>query len=165
MDLGTGTSRGSSGEQATQTSNAPVALVLLSRCVEASCGLDWSGVSLRATLVVLLGATVLLAGACSSIEKDFMGSTVAGPDHFLGRPHPGEGNRDAAPNLGLIQSADGGRSWTSVSLNGETDFHILEYRHGLVYGLDSGSRAVMVSGTALYREATTSAAQSISPRG
>lgn len=148
---------------------------------------------MRATLVALLGVTVLLAGACSSsdtstaqrdtrglahihglgvnpadgalyagthygvyrlaagrdpelvggIVQDFMGFTAVGPDHFLGSGHPGVDDRDAAPNLGLIESTNGGQSWTSVSLNGEADFHALDYRHGLVYGLDSGT--VMVS--------------------
>jgi hypothetical protein len=30
-------------------------------------------------------------------------------------------------------------------MKGEADFHSLDYRHGIVYGLDSGSRTVMVS--------------------
>jgi hypothetical protein len=79
------------------------------------------------------------------VVQDFMGFTVAGPDHFLGSGHPGEGDHDHPPNLGLIESTDGGQSWTSVSMWGQTDFHSLEYRHGLVYGLDSGSRTVMIS--------------------
>jgi hypothetical protein len=79
------------------------------------------------------------------IVQDFMGFTVAGPNHFLGSGHPGESDRDHPPNLGLIESTNGGQSWTSVSLNGEVDFHSLDYRHGLVYGLDSGTRTVMVS--------------------
>lgn len=73
------------------------------------------------------------------VVQDFMGFTVAGPDHFLGSGHPGEGDRNAAPDLGLIETTDGGQSWTSVSMNGEADFHSLDYRHGFVYGLDSGS--------------------------
>jgi hypothetical protein len=79
------------------------------------------------------------------VVQDFMGFTVAGPNHFLGSGHPGEGARDHPSNLGLIESTDGGQSWNSVSMNGEADFHSLEYRHGFVYGLDSGTQAVMVS--------------------
>jgi hypothetical protein len=79
------------------------------------------------------------------VVQDFMGFTVAGPNDFLGSGHPGEENHGHPPNLGLIESTDGGQSWHSVSLNGETDFHSLDYRHGIVYGLDSGSRTVMVS--------------------
>jgi hypothetical protein len=32
-----------------------------------------------------------------------------------------------------------------LSLKGAADFHSLEYRHGIVNGLDSGTRTVMVS--------------------
>lgn len=79
------------------------------------------------------------------VVQDFMGFTVAGPDHFLGSGHPGENDPDHPPNLGLIESTNGGQSWTSLSMNGEADFHSLDYRHGIVYGLDSGSRTLMVS--------------------
>jgi hypothetical protein len=79
------------------------------------------------------------------VVQDFMGFTVAGPDHFLGSGHPGEEDRDHPPNLGLIESTNSGKSWTSLSMNGEADFHSLDYRHGIVYGLDSGSRTLMVS--------------------
>jgi hypothetical protein len=79
------------------------------------------------------------------IVQDFMGFTVAGPNHFLGSGHPGEDGRDHPPSLGLIESTDSGKSWTSVSMNGAADFHSLDYRHGLVYGLDSGTWTLMVS--------------------
>uniref|UniRef100_A0A5Q5CLC2 Exo-alpha-sialidase n=1 Tax=Mycobacterium sp. (strain JLS) TaxID=164757 RepID=A0A5Q5CLC2_MYCSJ len=79
------------------------------------------------------------------VVQDFMGFTVAGPDHFLGSGHPGENDRDAPPHLGLIETTDGGQSWTSVSMTGEADFHALDYRHGLVYGLNSRTQTVMVS--------------------
>jgi len=79
------------------------------------------------------------------IVQDFMGFTVVGSDHFLGSGHPGEGYHNQPPSLGLIESTDGGRSWHSLSLNGEADFHALEYRHDRVYGYDSHSGRVMVS--------------------
>lgn len=79
------------------------------------------------------------------VMQDFMGFTVAGPNHFLGSGHPGADDRDAPPALGLIETTDGGQSWTSLSLSGEADFHSLDYRHGLVYGLDSASQTMMVS--------------------
>ena len=150
---------------------------------------------MRSTLTALLGVTVLLVGACSSVEtgssqanstglahihglginpaddalyagthygvyrlasdrdpelvggvvQDFMGFTVAGANHFLGSGHPGADDRDAPAALGLIESTDGGQSWASLSLRGEVDFHSLDYRHGMVYGVDSGSQTVMVS--------------------
>lgn len=79
------------------------------------------------------------------VVQDFMGFTVAGPDHFLGSGHPGEDDREAPPHLGLIESTDGGQSWTLVSLTGEADFHSLEYRHDVVYGINSRTQTVMVS--------------------
>lgn len=79
------------------------------------------------------------------VVQDFMGFTVVGPDHFLGSGHPAEHATDQPPNLGLIESTDGGRSWTPVSLSGNADFHALEYRDGLIVGLDSATRTVMVS--------------------
>lgn len=79
------------------------------------------------------------------IVQDLMGFTVASPNHFLGSGHPGEDALDHPPNLGLIESTDSGKSWTSVSMNGQADFHALDYRHGLVFGVYSSTRTVMVS--------------------
>ncbi|MDQ3325698.1 MAG: exo-alpha-sialidase [Actinomycetota bacterium] len=76
--------------------------------------------------------------------QDFMGFTVAGPDHFLASGHPGEG-QDGPSSLGLIESTDGGQTWASLSLAGEADFHALEYRHGQVYGVNSMTGEFMVS--------------------
>ena len=74
--------------------------------------------------------------------QDYMGFTVAGPDHYLASGHPGE-DQDAPGNLGLLESTDGGRTWDSVSLLGQADFHSLEARHGRVYGHSAG--VLMVS--------------------
>ncbi|STZ41508.1 BNR/Asp-box repeat protein [Mycolicibacterium gilvum] len=79
------------------------------------------------------------------LVQDFMGFIVVGPNHFLGSGHPGADSRDAPPNLGLIESTDGGQTWHTLSMTGEADFHSLDYRHGLLFGLDSGTRSVMVT--------------------
>ncbi len=71
------------------------------------------------------------------LVQDFMGFTVVGPGHFLASGHPGE-NQDGPANLGLIESTDGGRSWQTLSLAGQADFHALEAKHGLVYGYNAG---------------------------
>jgi hypothetical protein len=76
--------------------------------------------------------------------QDTMGFTVAGADDFLGSGHPGEFENAVNP-LGLIRSSDGGRSWETVSLSGEADFHVLRWADGTVYGVDSGSGRLMVS--------------------
>lgn len=80
-------------------------------------------------------------------RQDTMGFTVAGPDHFLGSGHPDQAGFDAGQpaRLGLIESTDGGASWTNISLSGEVDFHALAAEHGNVYGWDSGTGRFMVS--------------------
>jgi hypothetical protein len=79
--------------------------------------------------------------------QDTMGFTVAGPDHFLGSGHPDvQGIRSGQPTrLGLIESTDGGLTWTGLSLGGEVDFHGLAVAHDRVYGWDSGTGRFMVS--------------------
>jgi len=77
--------------------------------------------------------------------QDFMGFTVVGPGHYLASGHPGA-DQDGPANLGLIESTDGGQTWTTVSLEGEADFHALEARHGLVYGYNAGSLMVSDDG-------------------
>ncbi|MGH3458582.1 F510_1955 family glycosylhydrolase [Aeromicrobium sp.] len=77
--------------------------------------------------------------------QDFMGFTVVGPRHFLGSGHPGEGDEEQPPNLGLIESTDAGETWTSLSLSGKADFHAMEAKHDQVYGFDSQTGQIMVS--------------------
>ena len=75
------------------------------------------------------------------LVQDFMGFTVVGPGHFLASGHPGE-DQDGPSTLGLIESTDGGRSWQTLSLAGEADFHALEAKRGLVYGYNAGQLMV-----------------------
>ncbi|WP_354670140.1 F510_1955 family glycosylhydrolase [Streptomyces sp. S.PNR 29] len=65
-------------------------------------------------------------------KDDFMGFTVAGDKTFYASGHPTSGG-----NKGLIKSTDAGRTWKSLSLSGESDFHALDFAHGTVYGYDS----------------------------
>ena len=86
----------------------------------------------------------------SDQTHDFMGFTVVGPDHFQASGHPSPADdslrRDGLPPLlGLIESTDGGRTWESLSLLGEVDFHALTAAHGQVYGFDSTTGRFMVS--------------------
>jgi hypothetical protein len=76
--------------------------------------------------------------------QDTMGFSVAGPDHFFGSGHPGPGE-EGPPNLGLIESADGGQSWEEVSLGGQADFHILRYAGEGIYGFNGLSGLLMSS--------------------
>lgn len=70
---------------------------------------------------------------------DLMGFTVAGPDHFYASGHPGPGT-DLPQPVGLIESTDGGRTWTSVSRGGESDFHTLTASSSGVTGFDGSVR-------------------------
>lgn len=79
-------------------------------------------------------------------SQDIMGFTVVGEDRFLASGHP---NMIQQPNepplLGLIESADGGMTWESVSLRGDADFHSLTAAHDRVYGYDSTTSRLLVS--------------------
>jgi hypothetical protein len=78
--------------------------------------------------------------------QDTMGFTVVGPNTFLGSGHPDpEKDPELPPRLGLIRSTDAARTWQTVSLTGEVDFHALHSAHGSIYGWDSGTGRLMVS--------------------
>lgn len=79
-------------------------------------------------------------------RQDTMGFTVIGPDRFLGSGHPD--NFSQPPLLGLIESNDAGRTWDTVSLLGEADFHVLRVAGGRVYGYDASNGRLMVSADA-----------------
>jgi hypothetical protein len=68
--------------------------------------------------------------------RDLMGFTVAGPARFLSSGHPAPGDTLPEP-LGLVESTDGGTTWTPLSLTGEVDFHALEVAGTTVYGYDA----------------------------
>jgi hypothetical protein len=81
--------------------------------------------------------------------QDTMGFTVAGPDRFLASGHPEFSARprmlDERPLLGLMESRDGGRSWTTLSLGGEADFHVLVAAPGRILAWNATTGAVMAS--------------------
>ncbi|MEU5112895.1 F510_1955 family glycosylhydrolase [Streptomyces longwoodensis] len=70
-------------------------------------------------------------------RDDFMGFTVTGENAFVASGHGAEGS-DRPGNVGLIETKDAGRTWTSRSLSGEADFHSLESAKGTVYGYEGG---------------------------
>lgn len=78
-------------------------------------------------------------------EQDVMGFSVAEKGRFIGSGHPDPRDTGKPPNLGLIQSADGGESWDQVSLEGEADFHVLRSRGDNVYGFDATGARLMAS--------------------
>lgn len=78
-------------------------------------------------------------------RPDVMGFSVVGPDHVIGSGHPDPRDRSAPPNLGLVSSRDAGRTFDSVSLRGEADFHVLEAGGERVYGYDASNDRLMAS--------------------
>ncbi|MDN3027963.1 F510_1955 family glycosylhydrolase [Streptomyces sp. S.PB5] len=69
-------------------------------------------------------------------KDDFMGFTVTGAKTFYASGHPTAGEGGPG-NKGLIRSTDAGKSWQSLSLSGESDFHALDHVHDTVYGYDA----------------------------
>ncbi|MGW4102041.1 F510_1955 family glycosylhydrolase [Streptomyces sp. NPDC004976] len=70
-------------------------------------------------------------------KDDFMGFTITGENTFIASGHGAPGS-DRPGNVGLIETKDAGRTWTSRSLSGEADFHSLDSAKGTVYGYEGG---------------------------
>lgn len=79
-----------------------------------------------------------------SSRQDTMGFSVVDSGRFLGSGHP-DPAAGGPPALGLIASSDQGRTWTTLSLPGKADFHVLRSSGRQVYGSDSGSGKIMAS--------------------
>lgn len=82
-------------------------------------------------------------------RQDTMGFTIVGPNRFLGSGHPDlqtMREQGLPPNLGLMESTDGGKTWAPISLLGEADFHVLRARGNRVYGFDSSNGRLLASG-------------------
>lgn len=75
---------------------------------------------------------------------DVMGLAAFGKTLYASG-HPGPKSKFAEP-IGLISSADGGKTWKQIALKGEVDFHSLEVGKFDMYGDDSGSGQLMHSG-------------------
>lgn len=71
---------------------------------------------------------------------DLMGFTVAGPGHFYASGHPGPG-ADLPNPVGLLESVDGGVTWSPVSRQGISDFHALTASAAGILGHDGQLRA------------------------
>ena len=87
------------------------------------------------------GALMVFEG---DTRQDTMGFTVTGPDEFVGSGHP-DLRDDLPPLLGLIRSDDGGRSWNSISLLGEADFHVLRTAGTRIYGVNATDGTLRIS--------------------
>ena len=78
-------------------------------------------------------------------RQDIMGFSVVGDERFIGSGHPGPSQTNLPPNLGFIESRDGGRTWKSISLMGEVDFHVLQSAGAQIYGVNSADGSLMAS--------------------
>lgn len=67
---------------------------------------------------------------------DVMGLALATDGTLYASGHPGPG-QDAPADLGLLASSDQGRTWQSVSLAGQVDFHRLRATDQTVQGLSA----------------------------
>lgn len=85
-------------------------------------------------------------------EQDLMGFSIAGPDRFVASGHPGA-DMDAPGSLGFIESTDRGRSWTTLSLSGEADLHLLRASGDTAYAYD-GTFRVSSDGGRSWQERT-----------
>ncbi len=70
---------------------------------------------------------------------DLMGFAISPDGSYLASGHPGPGS-DLGQPVGLIRSVDRGRTWTTLSRSGESDFHGLTAGDGLVAGFDGALR-------------------------
>lgn len=66
---------------------------------------------------------------------DLMGFSIAGPNHFYSSGHPGPGTNLPNP-VGLLESVDAGKTWTPVSRQGQSDFHLLAASSAGIIGFD-----------------------------
>jgi photosystem II stability/assembly factor-like uncharacterized protein len=96
-------------------------------------------------LATHLGVYRVADGAANRVAdryQDTMAFTVTGPDRFLASGHPDMRERQP-PHLGLVESTDAARSWRSLSLRGEADFHALDVAGNRIFGYDGISGRVM----------------------
>ena len=83
--------------------------------------------------LVEIGASGQVSGVGPVI--DLMGFAVAGPDHYLASGHPGL-QVDLPNPVGLVETTDGGRTWSPLSRQEESDFHGLTVSGAGVLGFD-----------------------------
>ena len=68
---------------------------------------------------------------------DVMGLSVLGGSLYASG-HPGLNSKLPQP-VGLLSSGDNGKNWQKISMQGKTDFHLLEITENEIYGGDSSS--------------------------
>ena len=74
----------------------------------------------------------------------FLEIRSSGPGQLLGSGHPDQAG-DLPNFLGLMRSADGGKTWTVVSRLGDADLHKIVLRHNRLYAFDAILSAMLIS--------------------
>lgn len=80
--------------------------------------------------------SVVRNGRTRGAAGPFLTLAAAGPAGLIGSGHPERGSA-LPPFLGLMTSADGGRTWKVRSRAGLADLHVIRWAHGRVYALDA----------------------------
>lgn len=99
--------------------------------------------------------TVTDAGKSSPVGT-FLEIRADGPGRLLGSGHPDVSGE--LPNyLGLLESVDGGKTWTAISRMADADLHKIVLRHGRLYAFDAILSAMLISedGGKTFREEFT----------
>jgi len=104
-------------------------------------------------VVVASDGTATFDGPLGGLDFDPMGFTLSGDTAYAsGHPGPTTPASFGTPNLGLIVSTDRGKSWSNVSLTGQTDFHALavspptnDGSPARIFGIDSSKSIVQRS--------------------
>jgi hypothetical protein len=84
------------------------------------------------------------AGNRSSTVGTFLEILVTGPGQLLGSGHP-DSKRELPPYLGMIESGDGGKTWSVISRLGDADLHKIVVKHDRIYAFDAILGAILVS--------------------
>lgn len=80
--------------------------------------------------------------------QDTMGFTIVGPNRFLASGHPDlreARDQGLPPRLGLIESTDAGETWTSISLSGDADLHVLRQQGEQLIAYDASNDRLLAS--------------------
>ena len=84
------------------------------------------------------------SGRRSSTVGTFLEIQVTGPGELLGSGHP-DTKDELPPYLGLMESSDGGESWSIISRLGSADLHKIVLKHDRMYAFDAVLGAILVS--------------------
>jgi hypothetical protein len=93
--------------------------------------------------VTQVKGTITAEGKTDTVGT-FLEIRSTGPGELLGSGHPD--TQGKLPNfLGLLRSADGGRTWSVVSRLGDADLHKIVVRDGRLYAFDAVLSAMLIS--------------------